>query len=760
MMLVLLLLALSLVAVRAHAAPFAYVPNFADTTLSVIDTATRSVVSNIPVGTDPSNVAFTSDGSTVFVAVSGENLVKRYSAAGSFQGGYATGPDPLAVAVSPAGDRLYAGFSGLVFGTPPGVDVYNIATGSLIATIPVPQTPQEILVSRDGARVYVSSNTGALSVIDAATNAVITTLPIADAFGMSLDDRGGRLYVTTTSGIVAISTATETVIREMGTTQPPFNVVVNGAGTRAYAIEPTQVEVFDTARFTRVATIPVPAGFGGDIDRADRYLYVTDDVANAAYVVDLASDTIVATLATGAKPEPVGPFIAPDVPQAPSAVTASAGNGAATISFLPPTLDGGSTITSYTASCGTQSASGSGSPLIVTGLVNGTSYACTVTATNPVGVGPASSAATVTPTTIPDPPTSVTATAGDGRVTVAFSPPASDGGSPIVSYAATCGAQSATGTGSPIVVAGLADGAAVTCTVTATSAMGTSAPSAPSASVTPLGVPGAPTGVSAAPGPEQLTVSFTPPASNGGTAIVSYTAACGSRTASGSSSPIAVTGLADGVPVSCTVSATNAVGNGPASAPSASVAPSFKTFTGPVATGAGLATVTLSGGGAACNFATLGTSAADSAFFIAVTGSPKSPPAGVLPATFPFGLLDFVAHGCGAGSALTLTVTYPGALPAGAIYWKYGPTAAQPTPHWYPLPATISGNTVSFTIVDGGLGDDDLVANGTVADQGGPGTPGGASGNTSPVPTLGAWALAALALLLAGAGMATMHRRR
>jgi hypothetical protein len=37
------------------------------------------------------------------------------------------------------------------------------------------------------------------------------------------------------------------------------------------------------------------------------------------------------------------------------------------------------------------------------------------------------------------------------------------------------------------------------------------------------------------------------------------------------------------------------------------------------------------------------------------------------------------------------------------------------------LPATIVGNTATFTITDGGIGDDDLVANGTVVDQGGPG---------------------------------------
>jgi hypothetical protein len=36
------------------------------------------------------------------------------------------------------------------------------------------------------------------------------------------------------------------------------------------------------------------------------------------------------------------------------------------------------------------------------------------------------------------------------------------------------------------------------------------------------------------------------------------------------------------------------------------------------------------------------------------------------------------------------------ALPAGTQYWKYGPTAADPSPHWYTLSATVAGNVITF----------------------------------------------------------------
>ena len=155
------------------------------------------------------------------------------------------------------------------------------------------------------------------------------------------------------------------------------------------------------------------------------------------------------------------------VSDAPTAVVATAGNAQATVTFTPPVNNGGDAITSYTvtSSPGGFTSTGSASPLTVTGLTNGTSYTFTVVATNSVGNSAASSPSNaVTPATIPNPPTSVSATAGNAQATVTFTPPVNNGGNAITSYTVTSspGGFTSTGSASPLTVTGLTNGTAYT----------------------------------------------------------------------------------------------------------------------------------------------------------------------------------------------------------------------------------------------------------------------------------------------------------
>jgi hypothetical protein len=175
-------------------------------------------------------------------------------------------------------------------------------------------------------------------------------------------------------------------------------------------------------------------------------------------------------------------------PAAPTITSASAGNAQITVAFTA-NATGGSAITSYTATCGTTSISGSASPIAVTGLTNGTAYSCTVNAANAYGASAASNASNATPSTtatgsLPSAPTIVSVTPGPGSATVAFTPPASSGGSPLLGYLVTCRTGSATGISSPITVGSLFGGVSYNCSVAAVNASGTG-PSSAALPVTP-----------------------------------------------------------------------------------------------------------------------------------------------------------------------------------------------------------------------------------------------------------------------------------
>ena len=183
----------------------------------------------------------------------------------------------------------------------------------------------------------------------------------------------------------------------------------------------------------------------------------------------------------------------------------------------------------------------------------------------------------------PGAPTIGTVTAGNVQASVPFTAPASNGGSTIISYTATSSPGGITGTltqagSGTITVTGLTNGTAYTFIVTATNVHGTGAASAASVAVTPATVPGAPAIGAATATIAQASVPFTAPASNGGLPITSYTATSNPGNITGTlnqsgSGAITVTGLTNGTAYTFTVTATNAVGTGAASAASDAVTP-------------------------------------------------------------------------------------------------------------------------------------------------------------------------------------------
>jgi hypothetical protein len=99
-----------------------------------------------------------------------------------------------------------------------------------------------------------------------------------------------------------------------------------------------------------------------------------------------------------------------------------------------------------------------------------------------------------------------------------------------------------------------------------------SAPYGPT-TVAPATVPGTPSGATAVAAQAQVTVSWLAPATSGGSPITSYTVTSspGGFTCTTAALTCVVTGLTNGTSYTFTVTATNTVGTGPASAPSTTV---------------------------------------------------------------------------------------------------------------------------------------------------------------------------------------------
>ncbi len=260
-------------------------------------------------------------------------------------------------------------------------------------------------------------------------------------------------------------------------------------------------------------------------------------------------------------------------PGAPSITGITPGNGQLSVAFTAPSSNGGATITNYQYSVDGStytavSPAQTTSPIVITGLTNGTSYPVTLKAVNSAGAGAASNSVSDTPRTTPSAPSITAITPGNGQLSVAFTAGA-DGGAAISNYkysldnGSSYTAVSPAQTTSPIVITGLTNGTSYSIRILAINAAGDGTPSA-AVAATPYTTPAAPTLNSVTPGNGQLALNFSAGATNG-SPITDYKYALNSGTyvsAGTTSSPIIVTGLTNGVSYSVQLRAVNAAGDG------------------------------------------------------------------------------------------------------------------------------------------------------------------------------------------------------
>jgi hypothetical protein len=278
-------------------------------------------------------------------------------------------------------------------------------------------------------------------------------------------------------------------------------------------------------------------------------------------------------------------------PEPPTGPTATAGNASAQVAWtaassadplaandIQYSTNGGTSWS--TATTVPNPIGGASTSALVTGLTNGIPCVFRVRASNAAGTSPWSTPSSpVTPVAVPNPPTNVTATAGDRQASVSWTASVTSGAS-VTGYTVTSSPDARTCTGGPAptscTVPGLRNTVTYAFSVVAHSAAGDSL-AGTSNTVTPFTVPEAPSSPGATPGDGSASVSFAA-GGTGGSPITNYAYTLDAGVTwtpfspAITASPVTVTGLVNGTAYSILLRAVNAAGPGTASEP-ASVTP-------------------------------------------------------------------------------------------------------------------------------------------------------------------------------------------
>jgi YVTN family beta-propeller protein len=258
---------------------YAYIANPSSNNVSVIDTATNTLISTVDVGQFPLGIAVTPDGKKVYVANSNSNNISVIGAATkTVTVTINAGNTPRGVAVTPNGKKVYVANYGSN-----NVSVIDTATNTVTATVNVGQFPLGVAVTTDGTKVYVANyGSNNVSVIDTVTNKVTVIVNVGKwPFGVAVTPDGTKVYVanSNSNNISVIDTATKNVTATVNVGGYPYGVAVTPDGTKVYVTNygSNNVSVIDTATKKVTSTVNVGSinvAFGKFIST----LQVTDTV--------------------------------------------------------------------------------------------------------------------------------------------------------------------------------------------------------------------------------------------------------------------------------------------------------------------------------------------------------------------------------------------------------------------------------------------------------------------------------------------------
>lgn len=306
--LLLAMLPLAVAIDAAAAGPKAYVGNFKDNTVSVIDTSAGAVVATVPVAAGPHGMSVTPDRRTVYVSGDGSSTVSVIdTATDHVTKAIEVGKTPHGLAMQPDGKLLLVG----VYGED-RIAFVDTANQAVVATVPVPK-PHTLAIRPDGKLAYVASQEPgkfALVIVDLAARTVVHTVPLDKPprdleFGFD----GKALYFTM-AGINAVQVldpASDKIVAEIPTgASPHIANLFRGAPDGTVVVQgPGELMLFNPATNAPLRSIAVGKQPHWVAATADgKNAYVTNEGSNDVTIVDL-SNAGTKTIAVGNAPRKV-----------------------------------------------------------------------------------------------------------------------------------------------------------------------------------------------------------------------------------------------------------------------------------------------------------------------------------------------------------------------------------------------------------------------------------------------------------------------
>lgn len=354
--------------------------------LAVINTTTDQVISTSPFPFNPFGETVSPDGKFLYLTDPANNDVLTVDATThQVVSALFTGPNtsPSGIAISPDGSTLYVTNQG---GSPsPGsVAVINTATHAIKATVTVGKSPLGIVVSPDGSKIYVSNQGSGVSVIDAATNTIISTLPVVGSSALTINHSGTLLYVTTAGNTISvINTVTNVEQSTIAVGQNAHALKVSQDDKKVYVVngDSQTVSIIDAQSSTVIATVNLtnasqPSSISLSADGKKAYVINQNGIVS---VINTATNQLATSINTVNGALSFGDFTSagPGCNSSPVSFTITVNPTPA----VAPLINVGNATGNITACSGTVSVS----PQIQQFAVSGNNLTGNITATSPVG---------------------------------------------------------------------------------------------------------------------------------------------------------------------------------------------------------------------------------------------------------------------------------------------------------------------------------------------------------------------------------------